>query len=271
MNRLSTFVVLFHSCLMWNIASGQVSHYGGIDLVTTPSVATATNALAQESNWLNDVSPFGTVHTVDFESMTPGNSANSFTIAPGVTMTALGTPGFPSTLEVLAGPHAQYPLINGFNSSTGGTNHMSFYQSPGNLSQPSVQFDFDQPICAFSTFLTGGPENSPFVGDFQISEINDSLGRRITDFGDLGNPYAPSDDQPNVRFGGFAGPTLSYSRIIVSYRFDSSSIDFEGTISFDDVRWVYANHIPEPTALSLFAAVALTTLTARLRSPWCSA
>lgn len=244
----SAFIVLGSSCLAGTMAA-QLTPYRGFDRVTAPSVAGATNALGAESAWLSAAGTLGSIHTADFESLISGNTGAVFTIAPGVTMRAIG--GLRAdTLTVESSPSSFGP-VDGFNTTAGGANHMRYYSGPGNFLQPAIQFDFAQPIAAFSLFMTG-EGHSGLVGDHFSTRImlNGSIFPAMY-FGDQGNPYWPSSAQPNVKYGGFIDPTAFVTRVVLEPRFLSSDIPGRGSYSIDDVRWV-TSPVPSPSAFGVF-------------------
>ena len=243
----------------WPVAAeAQWSMYGGFDMVNTASVVNATNSLQAEAAWINAAGAIDTIHTVDFETLTLGDSGWLHTIAPGVRMMVRGG-AFADDLTVSNGPTAGYSSINGFNSTQGGSQHMRYTSYPGSVGrQPTVVFLFDQPISALSTFITGQGTGSTF--DFFQSTTIHAYGtvNRQMGIGDLGNPYWPSTQQPNVRFGGFVDGSESFTRVEVRLRWYSSGQDtpWRGSFSLDDVRWVYAP-IPAPGTVAVFAIVPL--------------
>ncbi len=257
------YAIVTASCVLMGSACSPARatalNYSGFDQVASPSTATATNALTAEADWLNDAAQVGAVHTVDFESLTAGTTGRSFVIAPGVTMHVVDTLNYLAEFEVRDGPMPGYPLINGFNTTPGGTQHMEYTLAPGSgAQQPALRFEFDQPIAAFSTFVTGGQEEPGIVGDFGTTDINATFTNTITTFGDPGFPYWPSRDQPNVRFGGFIDDTTTYTDIWVFFRFYSHDTPHLPSFSVDDVRWVYAP-VPEPGSALCLATLALAT------------
>jgi hypothetical protein len=245
--------------LIWpGVAFAQWHRFGGFDLVDIASVSPATNSLSAEASWIDFVGA-SDIHTVDFEAATPGSSGFLHTIAPGVRMSVIG--GLhPDDLTVLNIPSISYPVINGFNSTQGGSHHMGYTSHPGTAGrQPVVIFSFDQPISSFSIFLTGrGASGTPF--DFFNSTTIHAFGtvNRQMGIGDFGNPYWPSTDQPNVRFGGFVDGSESFTRVEVRLHWLSGGLDFPhyGSFSFDDIRWVYAP-IPAPGTVPALVIAAL--------------
>jgi len=260
-SRVRRFVLISAVCcqsfLMLSNADAALAQYHGFDRVTNPSIAGATNSLAAEANWLNDAALRGPIHTVDFESMTLGANAPSHIIAPGVRMWTRGGIywNFQDTLAVdTAVANPNYALVNGFNTTAGGSQVMRFEQRTGTPWLHKVTFTFDQPVQALSLFITGEGNNGyAGLGDRYATKVYlDGNINWAMSFGDWGNPYWPSRAQPNARFGGFIDPTGSFTSVTIETRFPSSELDWNGGFCFDDVRWVYA--VPAPGTLGLLAS-----------------
>jgi len=228
-------------------AHAQLVPYRGLDRVAAPSVATASAALAAESDWLRDAALLGPIHTVDMESLTPGASGTSHLVAPGVTIRVRnGTR--PDKLVVENAP-SSYGPTKGFNSTSGGTNHLRY--ANGDIGwPPQITFTFSKPICAFSLFITG-EGHSGLIGDYGSTRfLLDGSIHPAMFLGDGGYPYWPTHDQHNVRFGGLIDPTDSITSVTIALRFLSSDTAWHSSFSIDDVRWVEAP-VPAPGALSV--------------------
>lgn len=236
-------------------AAAQLVPYRGFDRVSTPSTAGATNALGAEGAWLAGAGALGSIHTVDFESMTPGTTGTIFTIAPGVTMRVASS--YHTDFFSLEGGPTRYGAVDGFNTTVGGANHMRYDSGAGSTLQPAIQLDFAQPIAAFSLFLTG-EGHSGLVGDAYSTRLylNGSTQPAMF-FGDSGFPYWPSRAQPNVKFGGFIDPTASITRVVIEPRFLSTLPYGRGSYSLDDIRWV-PSPAPSAAALLAFGGVLIT-------------
>ncbi|HMP06750.1 MAG TPA: hypothetical protein PJ982_10400, partial [Lacipirellulaceae bacterium] len=173
-------------------------------------------------------------------------------IAPGVRMVASASFN-PHSLTVASGPiGGGYAPINGFNSTQGGQRHMHFISGSGSVATNQiVYFLFDQPVSAFSTFITGHGEGDGFIGPGMTTITAQPAA------GGLSSTVFVNDwhtHNPNVRFAGFTDSAKGFNRATVQLRTYSSEYEWRGSFSFDDVRWVYAP-IPEPGALLLIAGV----------------
>lgn len=230
-------------------AHGQLAGYGGFDLISSPTISSATNSVAAEANWLADAGLLSNpIQTVNFESMSPGISAFTHTIAPGVTMSVPSHFFYPDNLRVISGS-TSYAPASGYNTTAGGSNHMRFEMSGGSVHAPIVTLNFATPISAISLFITG-------TGDpnwvFSYSNTRLSAGPPSTTVGlsDHGNPYWPSTEQPNARFIGLIDPSASFTSVAIAFRHRSSDLYWHGSFSLDDIRWVEAP-VPAPGTLAL--------------------
>lgn len=236
-------------------AQAQLTPYRGFDRVSSPSITGATNSLAAESAWLSAAGARGPISTVDFESMAIGTNSPSHIIAPGVRMWTRGGVYFNFQDTLAVEDSSRYALESGFNTTAGGSNYMRYEQRTGAPWTHKVHFVFDQPIQAFSLFVTG-EGGSQWLGDqYSTKFYLDGNTRPAMGFGDGGFPYWPSRAQPNARFGGFVDPTGSFTSVTIETRWPSSWVDWHGGFSFDDIRWVPA--VPAPGTLGLFAGVCM--------------
>ncbi len=173
----------------------------------------------------------------------------SHTIAPGVRMSVYGST-HPDNLVVLSGTNSYGPT-NGFNTTAGGNRHMRYEDGDGGMWDPIVVFNFDHAVTAFSCFITGegnpGAANPPFTQLRASNSIQWDMG-----LSDGGNPYWPSQEQPNVRFIGFTNLAIPTKTVSINLHFGSSEYPWRGNFSFDDVRWVES--VPAPSTFVTLAA-----------------
>jgi hypothetical protein len=237
-------------------ATGQVTTSTGFDRIAGTSISAATNALSAEANWLSDAAAIDVIHTADFESMAAGASGRTLVIAPGVTASSSYDPFYPHDLAVASGPIPSYGPLNGFNTTSGGSQHLRYLHDGGSVLRGTVTLTFDRPVSAFSFFMTG--EGNVASWDWGSTNFG---GYSVGDYGD---PYWPSIEQPNARFGGFVDQTGAYTTIGIGLKWDSSDLPWRGSFSLDDIRWV-CTPVPEP---GTFAMMALLPLVAPRRGRW---
>lgn len=230
-------------------AHAQLISHGGFDLISSPTISSATNSVTAEANWLADAGLLSNpIHTVDFESMTPGISAFTHTIAPGVTMSVPSHYYYPDNLQVMSGSTIYAPL-SGYNTTAGGANHMRFEMSGGSIHAPTVMLNFATPINAISLFITGEGESN-WTFSYPNTRLSAGPPSSMVGLGDHGNPYWPSTQQPNARFIGLIDPTASFTSVAIAFRHRSSDLYWHGSFSLDDIRWVEAP-VPAPGTLAL--------------------
>src|SRR5262249_10297853 len=146
----------------------------------------------------------GTVNKITFEGETynlPGVDGSPLILAPGVTLTTLGTDhpplaGLRYNYGTSNGPGQLNPINNGFNITQGRSNFFEFVPiAPASgVGTASVSFQFQTPISAFGLFLTG-LGNIP--GNSLSALFNDGTSRRLSIVGSSGG---------GVQFWGFTDP-----------------------------------------------------------------
>lgn len=226
-------------------ALAQFTGYGWSERTFAPSPATATRCLAEETAWITAVGGPAQISTVDFEAMgltsTPITTIN---ITAGVQMRAIN-PALGFTISNAA--PIQYSgryITDGFNTTTGGSQHAKFYSVPGFTSR-QVLFTFSQPIEAFSMWVTG-TGHTGFFGSLPNTELSwrDPQTRTWGVFPTWGPPIDAHVD--NALFIGFVAPGKSITSVTLTLRSNSypEPRDDQGSYSLDDIRWVPS--IPSP-------------------------
>jgi hypothetical protein len=240
------------------------TQWGGIDRVTTPSIAGAANCLTGLNAWTAAASGLGTIHTADMEALAPGQLGSVTTLEPGVTMALLGG-GSTGALHVRTTTPSDPKY--GFNTTATGAQHVEIIQSDTHIvQQPMVRFTFAQPIQAFSFLMTGEGAVSSFAGGFGPT-TGWTGGSTDPTFGpgDGGvSPFWPSADQPNARFAGFVDPGASVTSILIELKYMSYGTHSTGTFSIDDIRWV-PSPVPGPGVVTLAIIGAPMVAKRRLR------
>ena len=220
--------------------------------------------MGEEAAWLTAASAAGPIVTVDFESFAlTSTPAFSVPLTSDVTMSTQTSGGGPAAgfhIDDIAPFQGNYNSA-GFNTTPGGEKHAVWHTSSPPIQ--TVRFIFSQPIQAFSMWITGTGSGG----------IIDRLSHRL-DWDGIGpggfgfNVYGPPFDAywDNAIFVGFVDPTASSTHVQLDLRFPSYPSGSDGAYSFDDIRWVAAAAVPEPSALAL-VGLAMGIAAGRRRAP----
>jgi hypothetical protein len=178
----------------------------------------------------------GTVNLINFESAPLGNFA-SLGLGSGVTATLTGTagdadPGISNTLG---------DTTVGYNTTAGGSQYLRVVPI-FDVGTASVTFDFDAPVQAFGTYLTG---LGTAAGALHVV-FSDGTAQ------DLSVAGSPSG---GVQFFGFTDEGKFISSVQLQL---TGVIGTRDIFSVDDVRFVAASEaVPEPSTLAIFAIAGL--------------
>lgn len=207
------------------------------------------NSDAAASSFDTAAGLLGTVNLIDLESAPLGNFA-ALAISPGVTATLSGTDsdgGIRTTPTYFGGTT---PAILGYNTTAGGEQFLGVVPI-FNIGTATLGFLFDDAIQAFGMYITGlGTANGNLFAIF-----DDGTSQQISIVG---------GSDGGVQFFGFTDA----GKNIIAIDFELQNVSGTRDIfAVDDIRFVNARVVPEPTTLTLWSlgAVALFGLGWRRR------
>jgi len=169
----------------------------------------------------------GVPHLINFESA-PLGSFTSLVIAPGVSVTLEGT-----DLSLNSGGirNDTGSATLGYNTTTSGTKYLGFWPN-ANTPVARAIFNFDQPIAAFGSYLTG---LGTAAGNLFVL-FNDGSSQSIAVVG---------TSTGGAKFFGFTDAGAAIAQVTLELRNIVNSRDI---FAIDDLRY---STVPEPTIFAL--------------------
>ena len=196
-------------------ASASVVTFTGEDLNAGPGSA-HPNSTAAASNFYSAASALGTVSQITFESA-PTGSFTFLTVAPGVTIS--GTNYLGASQQILNAPaYPSAPSLDGFNTTTGGTQYVE-------LQGGSLVFNFAHATQFFGAYLTG--VQTSFYQDIVTFSDGSTQSINVPGTGTTSSTGA-------VDFVGFTDPGKSITSVTIYTGSSTSGADFIGV---DDVSY----------------------------------
>ena len=170
----------------------------------------------------------GTSNLIDFESMAFGIYTD-FSPVPGVNVAMTNQTTSFNTIS------ADFDAANGYNTTPGGEKFLLLFPEDTTLANKAT-FSFDAPIQAFGAYFTG------------IGSQPGSLTVRFNDGSDQSLPIT-GDPSGGVRFFGFTDAGASITQITL----DNEPVNgvLNDAVGVDDIRFVNAAAVPEPSSLVL--------------------
>jgi hypothetical protein len=206
--------------------SAAVVTYEGQDN-GAPITGPFPNSIAAQQSFAvaaRQLSPLG---TVTFEDL-PVGFQNSFTAAPGVTVT-LAAPNFGNGVSGIS--NITFGNLFGFDTTPGGSNWLGF-------SEGSAEFSFANPTDYFGFWLTG--VQTPLTSMIAV-QFSDGTAQVL---------QAPVNSTGGAAFFGFTDAGKSISSVTIS----NLSNDAWG---IDDVNYNVPSVVPEPSSMLLVGIVVL--------------
>lgn len=188
------------------------------------------NSLAAALAFDTAASGFGTVNLIDFESA-PVGPFSSLNVGGGVTLSGLSFAS--NNQEILSAPMSPPDGLFGFNTTSGGTHFVS-------MNGGTLTFSFATPVQSFGAFFTGVQINIGTV------TFNDGSSQTLT---------LPSPNNGGIEFFGFTDSGQSISSLTINVLGD--------IIGIDDVRYVKASEVPEPTSMGALGVGGLALMRRR--------
>jgi hypothetical protein len=178
----------------------------------------------------------GPLTTLTFEGLSLGDFS-SMNVGGGVTATLTGT-----SSDANAGITNAVATDLGYNTTSGGANHLRFVPS-FNGASAQLAFSFSNPIQSFGFYLTGAE-----------SSVDGTFTLQFTDGSSQSLPITKgSVSGGGVQFFGFSDVGTSITSVTFNSAGPFSTRDIVG---FDDVQFAPTAATPEPATLAVFGALA---------------